>query len=68
MNRSILVVLLLCIMASGFAKKEIVLKDQCRSPQPLIEVFIDEESRELTLDLKNGEEYIKVIITDFPGK
>ena len=55
-------------MVSGFAKKEIVLKDQFRSPQPPIEVFIDEESRELTLDLKNGEEYIKVIITDFPGK
>ena len=33
-----------------------------------IYVFIDVESREFTLDLKNGEEYIKVIITDFPGK
>lgn len=67
MNRSILVVLLLCVMVSGFAKKEIVLKDQFRSPQPPIEVFIDEESRELTLDLKNGKENIKVIITDFSG-
>ncbi len=67
MNRLSLVMVLLCVTVFGFAKRKIDLNDHARFPQPPIEVFIDEESRELTLDLKNGKENIKVIITDFFG-
>ena len=67
MNRSLLVMVLLCATVSGFAKRKIDLIDQFRYPKPPIEVFIDEESKELTLDLKKGEENIRVVITDFSG-
>lgn len=67
MNRSLLVMVLLCATIFCFGKKKVILNEQVRFPQPPIEVFIDEESRELTLDLKNGKENIKVIITDFSG-
>lgn len=58
---------LLCATVSGFAKRKIDLIDQFRYPKPPIEVFIDEEGKELTLDLKKGEENIRVVITDFSG-
>ncbi|MBB4620229.1 DUF3244 domain-containing protein [Parabacteroides faecis] len=67
MNRSLLVMVLLCATVFGFAKRKIDLNDHARFPQPPIEVFIDEESRELTLNLKKGEENIRVVITDFSG-
>ena len=53
MNRLSLVMVLLCVTVFGFAKRKIDLNDHARFPQPPIEVFIDEESRELTLDLNN---------------
>ncbi|WP_370862512.1 DUF3244 domain-containing protein [Parabacteroides faecis] len=67
MNRSLLVMVLLCATVFGFAKRKIDLNDHARFPQPPIEVFIDEESKELTLNLKKGEENIRVVITDFFG-
>lgn|GEM_PF-2593956 len=67
MNRSLLVMVLLCATVFCFGKKKVILNEQVRFPQPPIEVFIDEESKELTLDLKKGEENIRVVITDFSG-
>lgn len=68
MNRLLLVVMvLLCATVSGFAKRKIHLNSQARFPKPPIEVFIDEKSKELTLDLRKGKENVRVVITDFSG-
>ena len=68
MNRLLLVVMvLLCATISGFAKRKTDLNGHTRFPKPPIEVFIDEESKELTLDLRKGKENVRVVITDFSG-
>ena len=68
MNRLLLVVMvLLCATVSGFAKRKIHLNSKARFPKPPIEVFIDEKSKELTLDLRKGKENVRVVITDFSG-
>lgn len=56
---------MLCVVASGHSKRKIDLRDQFRHPKPPIEVYIDEESKELTLDLREGKENVRVVIADF---
>lgn len=67
MNRLFLLMVMLCVVASGYSKRKIDLRCQARRPEPPIEVYIDEESKELLFDLSEGKENVKVVITDFFG-
>lgn len=67
MNRLFLLMVMLCVVASGHSKRKIDLRDQFRHPKPPIEVYIDEESKELTLDLREGKENVRVVIADLSG-
>lgn len=58
---------LLCMATSGFAKKRLHLEARARCPIPPVEVFIDEISKELVLDLGERSKTIRVIITDLSG-
>lgn len=67
MNRLLLVMLLLVMVTTGFAKKNIPLEAEARFPIPSVEAFIDEESKELILNIENNSKNIRVVITDFSG-
>lgn len=67
MNRLFLIIVMLCIVVSGYSKKKIKLREQARYPKPQIEVYIDEDNKELLFDSRRGKENVRVVITDFSG-
>lgn len=67
MYRLLLVAVLSCIAISGFARKKVYLEARFRFPMPPIEVFIDEEYKELTLDIGNELLGTKILVTDVTG-
>lgn len=66
-RKLLLVTILLCIVFCGSAKKNIRLNAQTRVPTLSIRACIDEESKELTLDLGEYQKNVKVVIADLSG-
>lgn len=67
MNRSLLIMVLLCATVICFANRKIDLNSQARFPKHLIDVFINKDSKELTLVLKENSQNVRLIITDLSG-
>lgn len=67
MNRLFLVMALFFMATSIFAKKRLHLEARARCPIPPIEVFIDEDSKELILEVGKSHSTVQIVITDLFG-
>lgn len=62
MNRLLLLIVMLCVVASGYSKSIIDLRGQARYPKPPIEVYID--NRILEFDIPSDIGIVNILIED----
>lgn len=65
MKRLFLLMVMLCVVASGYSKREIRIRDQFRHPKPPIEVYIDDQILEFVLSSDMG--ILNILIEDSFG-
>lgn len=65
MNRLFLLMVMLCVVASGHSKRKIDLRGQARCPEPPIEAYIDGKVLEFEITDELGT--LDIIIEDVSG-